>query len=65
MNRILEGVRAKKFEVTLLFEDFSKAFDSINTRKMEHILLAHSLSKEMVTAIMTLDSNSKVEVPVV
>ena len=32
---ILEGVRAKNLEATILFVDFSKAFDSILRGKME------------------------------
>ena len=33
--RILEGVQAKNLLVTLLFVDFTKAFDSIHRGKME------------------------------
>ena len=40
IRRILEGVRAKNLQVTLLFVDFTKAFDSILRGKMEQILLA-------------------------
>ena len=43
--RIL-GVRAKKAEATILFVNFSKAFDSIHRGKMEQILLANGLTKE-------------------
>ena len=35
IRRILEGVRAKKPEATILFVDFTKAFDSIHKGKME------------------------------
>ena len=35
--RILEGVRALNLEATILFVDFSKAFDSIHRGKMEQI----------------------------
>ena len=45
IRRILEGVRAKNLQATLLFVDFTKAFDSIHRRKMEQILLAYSLTK--------------------
>ena len=54
-NQILEGVHTKNL-------DFSKAFDSIHRRKMEQILLAYSLLKETVTAIMMLYKNTKVKV---
>ena len=42
---ILEDVNAKH-EVTILFVDFSKAFDSRHRGKMEQILLAYGLPKE-------------------
>ena len=39
---------------TIVFVDFSKAFDSIHREEMEQILLAYDLPKETVTAIMML-----------
>ena len=62
IRRILEGVRAKNLQVTLLFVDFTKAFDSIHRGKMEQILLAYGLPKETVAAIMILYRNTKVKV---
>ena len=62
IRRILEGVRAKNLQVTLLFVDFTKAFDSIHRGKMEQILLAYGLPKETVAAIMILYKNTKVKV---
>ena len=44
----------KNFDATLLFVDFSKAFDSILREKMEQILLANGLLKETVAAITML-----------
>ena len=41
--RILEGVREKNVQATLLFVDFTKAFDSIHRGNMEQILLAYGL----------------------
>ena len=35
IRRILEDVRAKNLQATILFVDFTKAFDSIHWRKME------------------------------
>ena len=61
IRRIPEGVRAKNLQATLLFVDFSKAFDSIH-REMEQILLAHGLPKETVAAITILYWNTKVKV---
>ena len=60
--RIIESVRAKNLEATILFVDFYKAFDSIHRGKMEQILLAYGLPKETVTAIMMLYKNMKVKV---
>ena len=57
--RILKGVRAKNLQVTLLFVDFTKAFDSIHRGKMEQILLAYGLPKETVAAITILYRNTK------
>ena len=62
IHRILEGVRAKNLEITILFADFSKAFDSIPRGKMEPILLAYGLPKGPVAAIMMLYKNTKVKV---
>ena len=47
---------------TILFVDFTKASDSIHRGKMEQILLAYSLPKETIAAIMILYRNTKVKV---
>ena len=47
------------FLSTILFVDFSKAFDSIHRGKMEQILLAYGLPKEPVAAIMMLYKTRK------
>ena len=52
IRQILEGVRAKNPEETLLFVDFSKAFDSIHRAKMEQMLSVDDLPKENITAII-------------
>ena len=62
IRRIIEGLRAKNLQVTLLFVDFTKAFDSIHRGKMEKILLAYGLPKEPVAAITILYRNTKVKV---
>ena len=43
-------------------DDFTKTFDFIHRGKMEQILLAYSLQKETVAAIMMLNRNTKVKV---
>ena len=60
--RILEGVWAKILQVTILFIDFTKAFDSIHRGKMEQILLAYGLPKETIATMMILYRNTKVKV---
>ena len=62
IRQILEGVRAKNLEATILFVDFTKAFNSIHRGKMEQILLTYGLPKETVAAIMMLYRNTKVKV---
>ena len=62
IRRILEGVRAKNLQVTLLFVDFTKAFDFIHRGKMEQILLAYGIPKETVAAIMIPYRNTKVKI---
>ena len=54
-------MRAKNLQATLLFVDFTKAFDSIHRGKMEQILLAYGLPEETV-ATMILYRNTKVKV---
>ena len=62
IRRILEGVQAKNLQATLLFVNFTKAFNSIPRGKMEQILLAYGLPKETVAAITILYRNTKVKV---
>ena len=62
IRRIFEGVRAKNLQATLIFVDFTKAFDSIHRGKMEQILLAYGIPKETVAAITILYRNTKVKV---
>ena len=62
IRRILEGVRAKNLQATLIFVNFTKAFDSIHRGKMEQILVAYGILKETVAAITILYRNTKVKV---
>ena len=56
---MLESVRAKKLQATILFVDFTDAFDYILRGKMEQILLAYGHPKETVAAMMMLYRNNK------
>ena len=58
----LKAFRQKNLQSTLLFVNFTKAFDSIHRGKMEQILLAYGLPKETVAAITILYRNTKVKV---
>ena len=62
IRRILEDVRAKNLQATLLFVDFTKAFDFIHRGNMEQIQLAYGLPKETVAAINILYRKTKVKV---
>ena len=61
IRRILEGLRVKNLVTTILFINFSKAFDSIHRGKMKPILFAYCLPKETVAAIMMRYKNTKVK----
>ena len=60
--RILEGVRAKNLQATLLFVNFTMAFESPHRGEMEQIVLAYSLPKETVAAVTIRYRNTKVKV---
>ena len=59
IRRILEGIKSKNLPATVLFIDFSKAFDSIHRGKMRDILSAYGTPKETVNAIMMLYHNTR------
>ena len=59
LRRIKEGVKARQIPTTLLFVDFSKVFGSVHREKMEKVLLAYGIPKEIVAAIMILYRNTK------
>ena len=52
IRRIIEGAKSKQLCATILFIDFSKAFDSIHRGNMREILNAYGLPGESVKAIM-------------
>ena len=62
IRQILEGVRTKNLEATLLFVHFSKAFNSIHRGKMEQILITYDLPKETIAAIMMIYKNTELKV---
>ena len=62
IRRILEGVWAKNVQATLIFVNFTNAFNSIHRGNMEQILLAYGLPKETVAAITILYRKTKVKI---
>ena len=59
IRRVLEGIKQKNLPVTILFIDFSKAFDSIHREKMLKILLSYGIPTETVKAISMLYQNTR------
>ena len=59
IRRILEGVKDKNLPLTLLFIDFSKAFNTINREMMKIVLIKYGLPSETVNAIMILYKNTR------
>ena len=59
IRRILEGVKDKNLPLTILFINFSKAFDTINRKKMKEMLIKYGIPEETVNAIMMLYNNTR------
>ena len=57
--RIIEGANAKNLTATILFIDFSKAFDSKHRGKMAEILNAYGIPDEIISAIIIAYKNTK------
>ena len=56
---IIEGANAKNLTATILFINFSNAFDSIHRGKMAEILNAYGIPDEIISAIMIAYKNTK------
>ena len=59
IRRILEGIKDNNLPLTLLFIDFSKAFDTINREMMKIDLIKYGLPSETVNAIIILYKNTR------
>ena len=59
VRRIIEGVNEKNLTATLLFIDFSKAFDSLHRGKMAEILKAYGIPEKIINAIMIAYKDTK------
>ena len=59
-SRLEGSLKAQKnLTATLLFIDFSKAFDSINRGKMAEILKAYGIPEKIINAIMIAYKDTK------
>ena len=52
VRRIIKGTNEKNLTATLLFIDFSKAFDSIHRGNIAEILKAYGIHEKIINAIM-------------
>ena len=62
LRRIIEGVKEKNLEATIIFIDFRKAFDSIHRTKMLKILKAYGIPDQLVNAIRILYENTRAKI---
>lgn len=57
IRRIIEELKISKRKASIIFVDFSKAFDSVNRKVMLHILLNYGIPEEIVKAIAIMYDN--------
>ena len=57
-RRLVEGVKNKNLSAVMVFIDFSKAFDSIDRKKMIQILSAYGIPKKILAAIEVMYSET-------
>ena len=62
LRRLIEGITEKQLTATLLFVDFSKAFDSIHRGTMLNILRAYGIPEKIVRGIGALYQNTTAQV---
>ena len=59
IRRIIEGVKEKNIEVSLIFVDLYKDFDSIHKAKMVQIIKSYSIPMKIINVIMILYRDTK------
>ena len=59
IRRIIEGIKEKNLDASLIFVDFSKAFDSINREKIAQILKSYGIPMKIIKAFMILYRDNK------
>ena len=57
LRRIIEEIRTSSRNATLVYIDFSKAFDSVNRKAMLHILSMYGIPKKITAAIKRMYEN--------
>lgn len=62
LRRIIEGVKRNHLPATIVFVDFSKAFDSVHRGKMLKILKAYGIPDQLVQAIGKLYEGTRAKV---
>ena len=62
LRRIIEEAKRNNVPATIVFVDFSKAFDSIHRAKMMQILKAYGIPNELVNAIQKLYEETRAKV---
>ena len=62
LRRIIEEAKRNNVPETIVFVDFSKAFDSVHRAKMMQILKAYEIPNELVNAIRKLYEGTRAKV---
>jgi hypothetical protein len=58
LRLIIDRCKSRKKDVVIVFVDFTKAFDSVNRKSLEQIILLYGVPQQLVSAIMALYINT-------
>lgn len=62
MHRLIEGIKSRNLEFTLLFVDFPINYDSNDRSKLEQILHAYGIPTETVLVIKSLYKQTEAKI---